>query len=162
MQTAIDALIKALFHDDVAERHQARRALVALGAQTVEPLARLISNPDVDVRWEAVKALADIQSPTAADDLVRALADKDSGIRWIAAEGLIALERQGLIPLLQALRKNPDSDFLWDATHHVLRKLARGKLKDQIAPAFAALNKSCSKEELLTMTNTTLTRLKKP
>lgn len=162
IQAAVDALIEALFQDDARERQQARRALVALGEAAVEPLTRLMANQDVDVRWEAVKALADIQAPAAVPELVCALADKDSGIRWMAAEGLIALGHEALAPLLRALVQDPDSDFLREGAHHVLRKLSRGMRGTLITPILEALSRTDSEEDIILTANAALTRLNTP
>ena len=56
-----------------------------------------------------------------------ALEDARSGIRWLAAEGLIAIGREALPPLLQALIHQSDSEWLREGAHHVFRAWLREK-----------------------------------
>jgi HEAT repeat protein len=136
---AINSLIAALDSHDVTARQHAREALVRIGKPAVAPLIEELTDPSDDVRWEAAKALGQIGDPEAAPALVNALEDENSGVRWLAAEGLIALEREGLAPLLQALEKRPDSGWLRQGAHHVLHDLAGKGLSDLVSPVLAAM-----------------------
>jgi HEAT repeat protein len=132
-------LIAALDNHDGAARHRARIALVEIGGPAVAPLIEALTDPNDDVRWEAAKALGQIGDPEAAPALVNALEDENSGVRWLAAEGLIALEREGLVALLQALEKCPDSGWLRQGAHHILHDLATKGLSDLVSPVLAAM-----------------------
>jgi HEAT repeat protein len=132
-QSAIHALMALLCDRNTLRRQQARIALVDIGAPAVPYLIQALEDPESEecARWEAAKALSDIGDPAAAPALINALGqDERFGIRWLAAEGLIALERQGLTPLLEALIQRSDSAWLREGAHHVLRTLAGKGLYD--------------------------------
>ena len=79
---------------------------MATGKPAVPSLIQLLSHRKTHVRWEAAKALCGIADPIAATALVNALDDTDDDVRWLAAEGVTALGRDGLQPLLTAMRSN--------------------------------------------------------
>ena len=135
---SISSMIVDLTRDVPLARMSAREALVAIGGPAVSALTEALVNPIRHVRWEAAKALGQIGDPAAAEALVRALEDEIFGVRWLAAEGLIAVGRQGLKPLLQALIHRSDSDWLRQGAHHVLHELARAGL-EEVRPVLAAL-----------------------
>jgi HEAT repeat protein len=139
---AIRALMDTLCDRDTLKRHRARLSLVDIGSPAVPYLVQALEDPDVQecVHWEAAKALSDIGDPAAAPALVDVLGqDEHFGIRWLAAEGLIALERNGVVPLLNALIQRSDSAWLREGAHHVLRILAGRGLNAQVAPVLTAL-----------------------
>ena len=107
------------------QRQKARLILVAIGEPTVDFLAELAFHPQWIIRWEAVKALSQIKNAVAAPILINALEDEYEGIRWLAAEGLIALGKQGLIPMLEALTSYRLTIFLREGAHHVFKKLSK-------------------------------------
>ncbi len=137
----IESLIAELRSKDGVVRQQARRTLEFIGKQAVRQLILLLRDPNDDVRWEAAKALADIVDVRAASELVASLEDSNFGVRWLAAEGLIAIGREALPPLMEALTKHSDSAWLREGAHQVLHDLAKGdpELKDLVAPVIAAL-----------------------
>jgi HEAT repeat protein len=54
----------------------------------VGALEQRLSNPDAEVRWWAVRALAEMQDERVPGLLVRALTDADIGVRWCAGLAL--------------------------------------------------------------------------
>jgi HEAT repeat protein len=123
--TAIRDLIADLKSKDGIIRQRSRQSLVAIGRPSVACLVKLMKDRNDQVRWEATKALAEIGDPAAASSLTSALEDEEFDIRWLAAEGLIALKLEGLSPLLKALTERPQSVWLREGAHHVLRELAK-------------------------------------
>jgi HEAT repeat protein len=138
-QATIHALIATLSDEDGRVRQRARWALVDIGESTVPPLIEALADKRERVRWQAAKALSKIGSPVAGPALVRALEDKSFGVRWLAAEGLIALRREGLVPLLEALVSRSDSAWLREGAHHVLHTLSEEGLHAEASPVLAAL-----------------------
>lgn len=115
---------------DPATRRRAREFFTKMGTKALPHLLKCLRNRDQGVRWEAGKILQTLKDPLAAPLLTEALKDDDFGVQWVAAGGLIALGRKGIIPLLQALQKDPESFSLRHGAHHVLQELARrGLLK---------------------------------
>lgn len=106
-------------------RHSAREKIVSLGTVAVEYLAELLENPKKIIRWEAVKALAEIADPASAPLFILALEDKDEDIRWIAAVGLIILGPISIKPIFESLIQKPDSLFLRKGAHHVLNTFSK-------------------------------------
>jgi HEAT repeat protein len=137
----IPALIGTLAGNDGLARQRARESLVDIGQPAVAPLMRALAAPDSNehLRWEAAKALSELEDPEAAPVLVSALEDSTFGVRWLAAEGLISLGRDGLAPLMKALIRHSESTWLQDGAHHVLRVLNGTGLHSEIAPVLAAL-----------------------
>jgi HEAT repeat protein len=131
--------IQSLSDSDGLVREHARRALVALGSASVEPLISALKDSDDQVRWEAAKALSEIGDPVAAPALVAALEDELFGVRWLAAEGLAAMGRDGLRALLPALMHHADSAVLRHGAHHVLRSLSNRKWRSLVMPIVTAL-----------------------
>jgi HEAT repeat protein len=136
----ISSLIADLSRKDGVVRESARQSLVAIGTPAVALLIEALVHPKESVRWEAAKALGEIRNPAAAPALVAALEDKVFDVRWLAAEGLIALRGEGLVPLLEALTERPDSLWLRDGVHYVLREVSAGELNEVLRPVRAALD----------------------
>jgi HEAT repeat protein len=135
----IGKLIAALADGDWVTRQRARESLVEIGKPAVAPLTEALAESNERVRWEAANALSEISDPTAAPALVKALEDNSFGVRWLAAEGLISLGREGLSPLLEALVEHPESAWLRQGAHHVLRILAEEGLYDHVTSVLQAL-----------------------
>jgi|GEM_PF-491884 len=135
----IRALIAELGSRIGTGRQEARWALVKIGAPAVNALIGALSSDSNQVRWEAAKALEEIGDPASAPALVKTLEDWDFSVRWLAAEGLILLGRGGVIPLLQALTTKPDSTWLREGAHHVLRSQADAEVRKVTAPVLTAL-----------------------
>ena len=136
----IRSLIMSLSSESPIKRVQASNSLVHIGKATVPSLAEALTDHRETVRWEAAKALTRIHEPLAAAALVRALEDESTGVRWQAAEGLIALGKEGLIPLLQALIRQSDSVRLRQGAHHVLRSFTERPYSSQLAQVIQALD----------------------
>ena len=136
----IQSLIGSLGSDKGRVRQSARRSLVDLRQPAVPYLVSALKDPNTHRRWEAAKALGQIGDPRAAGALVGALEDRDVGVRWVAADSLVKLGRGGLQPLLRALITHPDSIWLREGAHRVLRHLAGSDLRQVLAPVLAALD----------------------
>ena len=159
----IDALIAELDDSSRTTRQSAREALVEIGHPAVDPLIQTLLDPKSDerLRWEAAKALSEINDPSAAPALVKVLEEDWSfGVRWLAAEGLISMADRGLPTLLEALIERPESAWLREGAHHILRILAAEGLHNELAPVLAALDDIEPVIELPLAARTALTRLR--
>lgn len=141
----IDSLIETLKSKDGIARQNARINLVDIGKPALDSLIKAFEVKEDPLHWEVAKALSQIGTQKAAQVLVDALEDNDFSVRWIAAEGLIHIGSDGLIPLLKALRKNTDSIWLREGSHHVIHDLVNRKLvneteKECLLPVLDALN----------------------
>jgi HEAT repeat protein len=116
-----------LVSSNESERLKARSFLVSEGANALPELIQVLSNGNRDTRMEVAKILVQTRDPASAQALVHALEDEDHDIRWTAMKGLIALERDGLEALLQALMKDFDSVWLREGAHHILNVLKKKK-----------------------------------
>jgi hypothetical protein len=91
-------------------------------------------------RWEAAKALSEIQASSSAPALVAALEDNNSGVRWLAVKGLIGIGRTALRPLLEALIQRAGSIRLREGAHHVLHGMKElGMLRKSELEVYRAL-----------------------
>jgi HEAT repeat protein len=122
------------------ERQRARIALVTIGTQAIDFFAELATHPQDTVRWEAVKGLGQLMDPVTAPILVNALEDENTAVRWLAAEGLVKLNKNGLIPLLEALTRQKITIFLREGAHHVIKSLARKYPSEEIRKLLKSLD----------------------
>jgi HEAT repeat protein len=74
--------------DERAE--EALSHLLSWGPEVVEPLRERLFNPEAEIRWWAVRALAEVQDERVPKLLICALADPDKGVRWCAGLALRA------------------------------------------------------------------------
>ena len=141
----IDSLIETLKSKDGIARQHARNSLVKIGEPALDALIKAFEVKKDPLHWEIAKALSQIGTAKAAQVLVDALEDNEFSVRWIAAEGLIHIGAEGLIPLMEALRKNTDSIWLREGSHHVIHDLVHRKIVDEttqecLQPVLDALN----------------------
>jgi HEAT repeat protein len=120
---AVISLIKSLDSRDGRIRVRARQFLVSIGPLAVPALVEAMEDKDQHIRWESAKALGQIGDPLATQALIKALDDKIFEIRWLAAEGLSAIGRPAIIPLLKRLIEEPESPWVRDGVHYVLRNM---------------------------------------
>lgn len=119
----IQETARSLGLEDAEKRTQARKALEAAGKRAVLTLIEALKNGNHFARLEAAKALAHIKETSSAGALVEALEDENHDVRWAASEALIALDQDGLEPLVSALRDCFDSVYLREGARHVLKAL---------------------------------------
>ncbi len=87
MQGFIDVLDELSCGED--ERAEAALAhLAAWGSEVVEILKERLYNSEPDVRWWAVRGLAEVQDERVPELLVQALADPDKSVKWCAGLAL--------------------------------------------------------------------------
>ena len=156
----IQLWVDALTSRKWAERHDARTRLARLGDAAVGAVAELLEDPREQARWEAAKTLSDMNRVTAAPALVRALTDEESfGVRWVAAEGLVRLGRDALVPLFEALMRNPRSVYLRVGAHHVLIGARRHGEEALAEPVLEALGSYSPRADLPLIAREALIRL---
>jgi len=158
---AIRALIIVLSSKDGSLRQTARRSLTSIGRPSVPALIDILSTGNSNQQWEAAKALSEIADPRSASALVKALENEIFGVRWLAAEGLIAMGMAGLKPLLEELAEHPDSTWLREGAHHVLRGLFDQGNYDLAGPVLAALQHAQPSSDLIFAIHCTLGRIEK-
>jgi HEAT repeat protein len=92
------------------ERAEAALAhLAAWGPDAVKPLRERLSNHETDVRWWAVRALAEVQDPRVPELLTRALSDPDKAVRWCAGVALRKHPSKEAVPILLRLLSDEDA-----------------------------------------------------
>lgn len=79
------------------QRIRAIRDFAKQGSDSIPRIAPYVSDPDVGVRIEAVKALIDIGGPKTVDPLLIAAKDNDSEIQIRASEGLTNVYLPGYV-----------------------------------------------------------------
>jgi HEAT repeat protein len=91
------------------EDNRAEAALSHLsvwGSELLEPLRDRLLNPEAEVRWWAVRGLAEIDDERVPGLLVKALSDPDKSVRWCAGLALRIHPSEtaapALLPLLSA------------------------------------------------------------
>ena len=104
----IDALLAGLASGDESQAEAAAQQIAALGEAGLAGLRSLLRHPDPEVRWWAVRSLAELSSPQAPALLIQALQDPDEGVRWAAAVGLRQQPSSQALPQLAALLAGGD------------------------------------------------------
>lgn len=122
-ELTIPQLIENLGKDDFLKRQHARLLLVQRKPESISSLKRALKNPNVHTRWEAARALGDIQDPETAPELAQLLMDNDVGVRWVAMESLIRMDRDCLRPVLERFAKDFGSIWMRRGVHHILHVL---------------------------------------
>jgi HEAT repeat protein len=82
---------------DVKQRTRTVRDLAKQGDDAIPKIVPSLSDPDVGVRVEAVKALIQIGGPKTLDGLVRAAGDNDAEIQIRATDGLVNVYLPGYV-----------------------------------------------------------------
>jgi HEAT repeat protein len=82
---------------DPKQRLRTVRDLAKQGSDSIPRLAPFLSDPDLSVRVETVKALIDIGGPRTVEPLLTATKDNDSEIQIRAGEGLVNVYLPGYI-----------------------------------------------------------------
>ena len=127
----IPGLIKNLGADNPFTRQHARLILVHLGSVSIPALLEALESANTYKRWEAARALGDMQGPQIPSALSNLLTDQDFSVRWVAMEGLIQHGREALPSLLEVFTKNFDSVWMREGVHHILHVLKdRHELKE--------------------------------
>jgi HEAT repeat protein len=162
MENDINTLIAEFTCDDVIKCQNARRSLVNMGSQAVQPLINELSSKKHWVRWEAAKALGQIGDTASAKALVAALEDKAFDVRWLAAEALINIGRGAIIPLLEALVDHGDKSlWLRQGAHHVLHDIKLAEITPILKPVMRSLDSSAPAVEVLQIARKALDTLQK-
>lgn len=159
LDIAINALAFVLSGRDEALRQIARRSLAAIGEPAIPALALALKDRNKSMRWEAAKALSEIHSPEAIPVLIDALEDELFGIRWLAAEGLVALGLYAIRPLVEAYIRDPESSWLRDGTHHVLKVLADKGYAGLVRPLVDAMEDYTRSDEIIPAARSVLARV---
>jgi HEAT repeat protein len=108
MEGFTDLLDELSCGDD--ERAEAALTHLAVwGSEAIEPLRERLFNPETDVRWWAVRALAEVQDERVPEMLVRALSDPDKSVRWCAGLALRMHPTMQAEPALWPLLSDDDA-----------------------------------------------------
>jgi HEAT repeat protein len=94
-------------NDEQAELALSR--LANWGPQAVDALEVRLSHPEAEVRWWAVRALAEAQDERVPGLLMRALADPDKGVRWCAGLALRLRPSPQASPALLGMLSDSDA-----------------------------------------------------
>ena len=82
---------------DPKPRRKAARDLADQGPDAIPKLRPLLSDPDLDVRIEAVKSIVQIDTDKSLDPLIQAARDNDPEIQIRAADGLVNFYLPGYV-----------------------------------------------------------------
>jgi HEAT repeat protein len=117
----IKSLVADLGSKDGQVRVRARKSLVAIGEPAVAPLVEALTNPKERVRWEAAKALGQINIPwgrhankAIISALITDLGSKDGIVRVRARKSLVAIGKPAVDPLVEALASKKEL-VRWEA-----------------------------------------------
>ncbi len=89
--------LSLLAQDQPKQRIKTVRELGQGGSETIPRIVPYLSDPDVDVRREAVKAIVGIGTQSSLDPLIKASADNDAEIQIRATDGLVNFYLPGYV-----------------------------------------------------------------
>jgi HEAT repeat protein len=84
----LSVLLSQLNCGDDEQAEQALSHMADWGPEALEALEERLSHPEAEIRWWAVRALAEVQDERVPGLLVRTLSDPDKGVRWCAGLAL--------------------------------------------------------------------------
>ncbi len=116
-------LQRMLKDQDAQIREHAVRVLVILDREAVDSVVALCSDESLNVRREAVQAVAGLGAKKHAGALAKCTEDMDAGIRITAARGLGRSGDKSFQPLLDALAKGDPSESVRDIARGALAEL---------------------------------------
>lgn len=151
-------LLRRFASVDGQDREAARHEVARMGEAAVPALRRASRTGSWQVRWEATKALAEIDAESTIPPLVAALHDGE-GIRWIAAERLKHLGRPAAEAVLRELVSHANSVGLCNGAHHMLNEVDDLELREMVAPVVVALGEIDRAEAAPVAAYTALQRL---
>ena len=136
-------------NDSLAET--AVKELSQLGTSAIERLAELLNDKDVDIRWWAIRTLAEFDETQAGQLIIDHLEDQDPAVQQCAAIALRFKPSKNAIKKLIPLLEHEDqllSELAADAlsahgekaTQFLIEVVQKGSLKAQIQ-AVRALSK---------------------
>jgi HEAT repeat protein len=108
----MQGLLDLLDELSCGEDERAEAALTRLstwGSDAVEVLQERLYNSEPDVRWWAVRGLAQVQDERVPALLVKALADADKSVRWCAGLALRGHPSEKAAPALIQLLSDEDA-----------------------------------------------------
>jgi HEAT repeat protein len=91
------ALSASAADTDAKQRTKAIRDLAKSGSTAIPKIEPYLSDPDIDVRLEAVKAIVDLDTQYSLDPLVKATSDNEPEIQIRATDGLVNFYLPGYI-----------------------------------------------------------------
>jgi HEAT repeat protein len=83
--------------DDAKQRVKAVRDLGKGGSEEISRIEPFLTDPDLDVRLEAVKAIVDIGTQASLNPLIKASRDNDVDVQIRAADGLVNFYMPGYV-----------------------------------------------------------------
>jgi HEAT repeats/PBS lyase HEAT-like repeat len=129
-QQQISALIGDLTSGDDQRAEASVTGLKQYGSRNLPAISALLDASDANVRWWAVRSLAELNDRRASDLIIRALEDEDTSVRQCAALAISQHADERAIPGLIKLLSDPDS---------LLARLASNALVAIGPPAVPAL-----------------------
>jgi HEAT repeat protein len=108
LTSQINDLIEELTSGDEQIAENAAMDIASLGEISIMPLAALLKSTNPDIRWWAVRTLAEISHPDVPVYLVSALQDPDPSVQQCAALALRQNPRNEAIPVLISLLTSTD------------------------------------------------------
>jgi HEAT repeat protein len=90
-------LVPLCAQDDPKQRAKIVRDLGKGGSEAIEKITPYLSDPDLDVRLEAVKAIVQIGTQRSLDPLIKASSDNDAEMQIRAVDGLVNFYLPGYV-----------------------------------------------------------------
>jgi HEAT repeat protein len=160
MESEIKKLIEDMTGDNGIARQKAWHRLVKIGEPAIDYLIELQYSKNHKARWEAIKAIGQINDPETIPILINSLEDDKFDVRWLAAEGLIDLGKDVVKPLLNTFSQDIDSEYLREGVHHILKELERRDEFDDKTEIIPALEETNLNEKVIITVEKYLNNLK--
>ena len=157
------SLVMLLESEDDKVRTRARKSLVTIGKKAVLALSLVLENSKTyKARWEAAKALSEINDLKSIPILVKALEDPESDVAWLAAKTLEKFRKAAWPELLRALVSHGSASVsLQHGADHILRKQKVEGYNDLLDILRTALEPGSVPETISPAAHNILERMKK-
>jgi hypothetical protein len=119
-QAAVPALLNALSGADEQMGSQIFLSLVQIGHTAVPSLLEGSASNSAWMRWNCIRALAEICDTRAIPVMVHALRDSDHSVAWMAAKGLTKFGKLSIAPVLRLLTSVDTTPWLVETASYVL------------------------------------------
>lgn len=112
-EAAVGHLSKTLYSDNPDVSYWSTLVLARIGGPGINPLIRVLTDGDKDMRAFAAKALSETRDKRVIPPLINALGDSSWKVRKNAAESLQAMGPMIVKPVVQALRNENEDVRYW-------------------------------------------------
>jgi len=93
-------LIQDLHHPEKEQRAATVQKIIQYGEEAIEPLVKLLKDPDWRIRYRAAETLGLLRADIAVQELILTCDDEKDHVRYMAAKALGMIRNTKAVPVL--------------------------------------------------------------